>query len=66
MSEGKVKWFNEHKGYGFIEMDEGEDLFVHYESIQTDGFRTLREGQRVSFDIVQGKKGPAADNVKLV
>lgn len=65
MSEGKVKWFNEHKGYGFIETDEGGDLFVHYESIQSGGFRTLREGQRVSFDVVQGKKGPAAENVKL-
>ncbi|MGD0276454.1 MAG: cold-shock protein [Syntrophales bacterium] len=66
MSEGKVKWFNEHKGYGFIEKDEGGDLFVHYESIQASGFRTLQEGQRVSFDVVQGKKGPAAGNVKVV
>jgi CspA family cold shock protein len=66
MPEGKVKWFNEHKGYGFIETDEGGEAFVRYESIQTDGFRTLREGQRVSFNIVRGKKGPAAENVKLL
>jgi CspA family cold shock protein len=66
MSEGKVKWFNEHKGYGFIETDEGGDVYVHYESIKTDGFRTLHEGQRVSFDVMQGKKGPAAENVKIL
>jgi CspA family cold shock protein len=66
MSEGKVKWFNEHKGHGFIETDEGGDVYVHYESIKTDGFRTLHEGQRVSFDVMQGKKGPAAENVKIV
>jgi len=66
MSEGKVKWFNEQKGFGFIEQDGGGDLFVHYSAIQAGGFKTLAEGQRVSFDVVQGKKGPAAENVKPV
>ena len=66
MPEGKVKWFNEHKGHGFIETDEGGDVYVNYESIKADGFRTLHEGQRVSFDVMQGKKGPAAENVKIV
>jgi CspA family cold shock protein len=64
MSEGKVKWFNEHKGFGFIEKDDGSDVFVHYSAIQASGFKTLYEGQRVSFDVQQGKKGPAAENVK--
>jgi cold shock protein len=64
MAEGKVKWFNEGKGFGFIEKDEGGDVFVHFSAIQTSGFKTLSEGQRVSFDIVQGQKGPAAENVK--
>jgi CspA family cold shock protein len=65
MSEGKVKWFDERKGFGFIETDGEGDVFVHYKSIQAGGFKTLQEGQRVSFDIQQGKKGPAAENVRL-
>lgn len=64
MAEGKVKWFNESKGFGFIEKDDGGDLFVHFSAIQGDGFKTLAEGQRVSFDVAKGKKGPAAENVK--
>jgi len=63
MSEGTVKWFNERKGFGFIEMDGGNDIFVHHSAIKSEGFRTLNEGQRVRFDIQQGQKGPAADNV---
>jgi CspA family cold shock protein len=64
MAEGKVKWFNEQKGFGFIEKDEGGDVFVHFSAIQGGGFKTLQEGQRVSFDVTQGQKGPAAENVK--
>jgi len=66
MSEGTVKWFNEQKGFGFIEKDGGGDLFVHYSAIQASGFKTLAEGQRVSFDVAQGQKGPAAENVKTL
>ena len=64
MPEGKVKWFNDSKGYGFIEQDEGQDLFVHHSAIQGEGFKSLTEGDRVSFDVVQGAKGPAAENVR--
>lgn len=66
MSEGKVKWFNESKGFGFIEKSDGGDVFVHFSAIQATGFKTLAEGQAVSFDVVQGAKGPAAENVKLM
>ena len=64
--EGKVKWFNEQKGFGFIEKDGGGDVFVHHSAIQGEGFKTLQEGQRVSFDVQQGPKGPAAANVKPI
>ncbi len=62
-TQGTVKWFNEAKGYGFITADSGNDVFVHYSAIQQDGFKTLAEGQRVSFEIVQGNKGPQASEV---
>lgn len=65
MPEGKVKWFNPRKGYGFIATDDGSDVFVHYADISGEGYRTLTEGQSVSFDIVEGEKGPRAENVAL-
>jgi len=61
--QGKVKWFNAEKGYGFIETEQGGDVFVHFSAIQTDGFKTLEEGQAVEFDIVEGARGPQAANV---
>jgi CspA family cold shock protein len=63
MSNGKVKWFNEVKGYGFITMDDGKDVFVHYSAIKGDGFRTLAQGEGVEFDVTEGPKGPQAVNV---
>ncbi len=64
MSEGTVKWFNDSKGFGFIEQDGGKDIFVHHSAIQAEGFRSLVEGIRVSFDVVKGPKGLAAENVR--
>ena len=63
MANGKVKWFNEKKGYGFIEQEGGKDVFVHYQAITMDGFKTLKEGEEVTFDVVDGAKGPQASNV---
>ena len=63
---GTVKWFSDQKGYGFIALDDGEDVFVHHSAIQEPGFRSLREGERVEFTIEQGQKGPAAANVRKV
>ena len=60
---GKVKWFNEEKGFGFIEREDGDDVFVHFSAIQGDGFKTLEEGQTVEFEITQGNRGPQASNV---
>ena len=63
---GTVKWFNADKGFGFITSDEGNDVFAHYSQIQKDGFKTLEEGQSVQFEVVEGAKGPQAENITLV
>ena len=65
-NRGRVKWFNDAKGYGFIERDEGPDVFVHYSAVEGEGFRSLREGQEVSFNIVEGNRGPQAANVTKI
>lgn len=64
--KGTVKWFNEGKGYGFIKPEQGDDVFVHFSAILTEGFKTLAEGQEVEFDVVEGPKGPQASNVRPV
>ncbi|MFZ5758552.1 MAG: cold shock domain-containing protein [Thermodesulfobacteriota bacterium] len=64
--KGKVKWFNESKGFGFIEREDGDDVFVHFSAIKEEGFKTLSEGQQVEFEIVDGQKGPAAANVRKI
>jgi len=66
VAQGTVKWFNAEKGYGFIAVDGGNDVFVHYSAIQSDGYKTLEEGQRVEFEVTQGQKGPQADAVRAV
>jgi CspA family cold shock protein len=66
MAQGTVKWFNAEKGYGFIAVDGGNDLFVHYTAIQMDGYRSLEDGQRVEFDVGEGPKGPQAEQVRVV
>jgi CspA family cold shock protein len=66
MANGTVNWFNESKGFGFITQDDGTDVFAHYSAIQGDGFKTLDEGQEVSFDVVDGDKGPKAENITKV
>lgn len=66
MVEGTVKWFNDEKGFGFIEVENGADVFVHHNAINAGGFKSLSEGQKVTFEIEQGQKGPAATNVSVV
>jgi CspA family cold shock protein len=66
VAQGTVKWFSNEKGYGFITLDEGDDVFVHYTEIQSDGYKSLTDGQRVEFDIVEGRKGKQASNVRPI
>ncbi|MGP3634331.1 cold-shock protein [Streptomyces sp. 24-1644] len=66
MSQGSVKWFSQEKGYGFIAVDGGQDIYVHFSAIQADGYQTLEDGQRVEFEIAQGQKGPQAEQVRVI
>ncbi|PLX91986.1 MAG: cold-shock protein [Desulfuromonas sp.] len=66
MAEGTVKWFNDSKGFGFIEQDNGPDVFAHFSAINAEGFKSLAEGERVSFDVVEGQKGPQAANIQKI
>ncbi len=66
MTNGTVKWFNAEKGFGFITTDEGNDVFAHFSQINKDGFKTLEEGQKVTFDVVDGAKGPQAENITII
>jgi len=66
MANGTVKWFSDKKGFGFIEQEDGDDVFVHHSAINASGFKTLKEGDRVTFDIEEGEKGPSAVNVSVV
>ena len=66
MAEGTVKWFNDSKGFGFIEQDNGPDVFAHFSAIEGDGFKSLDEGQRVSFDVTEGQKGPQAASIRKI
>lgn len=66
MATGTVKWFDDRKGYGFIQQDDGPDIFVHFSAIQMEGFKSLREGQRVEFDVVKTPRGPQAKNVRVI
>jgi CspA family cold shock protein len=63
---GTVKWFNAEKGFGFITAEDGKDIFAHFSQIKTDGYKTLEEGQKVSFDVAQGQKGPQAENITVI
>ncbi|HLV59393.1 MAG TPA: cold-shock protein [Natronosporangium sp.] len=66
MAQGTVKWFNNEKGYGFIAVDGGQDVFVHFSSIEMDGYKSLEDGQRVEFEVTRGEKGPQAERVRVI